>query len=474
MKHTLKAVAATGQVLFGTSGVRGLVSAMTDTICQAYVSAFLHAVVPQAPKILMGCDLRPSSPTIMRACAAAIRAVGREVVFAGVLPTPALAFYAFQHCLPAVMITGSHIPFDRNGIKFYRHDGEIDKTDEARILAQTVHLPNPCTMPLPAVEAAVLRAYQDRYQAFFPDGFLRGRRIAVFQHSSVARDLLVDLLNWFGADTVAVGRSDVFVPVDTEAVGEETQALGRAWASEHQVDAILSTDGDADRPLIADESGKWLRGDTVGLLCARYLRAHTVVTPVSSTTAIERCSAFDTVMRTRIGSPYVIAAMNHALAKGQKAVVGFEANGGFLVGDEIRKDGRHLEALPTRDAVLPMLALLALAHESGVPLSRLAAGLPQRFTASDRIQGVPTAHSRTLIVRLATSPAAVARWLGEAFGAPVAQDETDGLRLTFSNGEIIHLRPSGNAPELRCYAEAASEARAKALVRHALERINRP
>jgi len=120
---------------------------------------------------------------------------------------------------------------------------------------------------------------------------------------------------------------------------------------------------------------------------------------------------------------------------------------------------------------LPILALLAMAREQGVPLSRLAAALPPRFTASDRIKAFPTEQSRLLIQRLAASPAAILALLGDLCGEPAGLDQTDGLRITFENGEIVHLRPSGNAPELRCYAEADSQDRAAALALACLERV---
>jgi phosphomannomutase len=287
----------------------------------------------------------------------------------------------------------------------------------------------------------------------------------------VARDFLPQLLRQFGAEVVSLGRSNDFVAVDTEAVSDDDQALGRAWASEHALDALLSTDGDADRPLIGDETGHWLRGDVVGLLCATYLAANTVATPVSSTTAIERCGVFARVLRTRIGSPYVIGAMDAALAEGRHAVVGFEANGGFLVGDAFERNACRLEPLPTRDAVLPMLALLALAKERGVPLSGLEASLPRRFTASDRIKDFPAERSRSLISRMAVSRPTIDDLLGDVCGSIEAQDETDGLRISFESGEVVHLRPSGNAPELRCYAEANADARARDLVRIVLDRV---
>ena len=117
---------STSGVRFGTSGVRGPVSEMSWEMCFAYASAFLKAVVPpSARSVALGMDLRPSSPAIAAACAAAIRHAGMSVDFCGPLPTPALAFYAQQQGVACIMVTGSHIPFDRNGIKFNGMYGDL-------------------------------------------------------------------------------------------------------------------------------------------------------------------------------------------------------------------------------------------------------------------------------------------------------------------------------------------------------------
>jgi phosphomannomutase len=245
----------------------------------------------------------------------------------------------------------------------------------------------------------------------------------------------------------------------------EDVAQARAWAKEHAFDAILSTDGDGDRPLIGDETGEWFRGDMVGVLCAQYLEADTVVTPVSSNTAVELCGAFLEVIRTRIGSPYVIAGMLQA--KGQ-TVVGYEANGGFLLGSDVLGENKNLSALPTRDAVLPMLALLCMAREQGVALSKLKLTLPARYTASDRLQDFVNEKSARILSQLSQDLSLAAASLAPDAGELLGKNEVDGLRLTFKNGDIVHLRPSGNAPELRCYAESDSELRAQALCDGAL------
>jgi phosphomannomutase len=129
---------------------------------------------------------------------------------------------------------------------------------------------------------------------------------------------------------------------------------------------IVSADGDSDRPLISDEHGNWLRGDIAGILCAKFLEADSISTPVSCNTAVEKSGWFKKIRRTKIGSPFVVASMLEATAAGAQRVVGYEANGGFLLNSEIKTDGasggRKLRSLPTRDAVIVILGILLLAR----------------------------------------------------------------------------------------------------------------
>jgi len=318
-------------------------------------------------------------------------------------------------------------------------------------------------------------SYVGRYVDFFGSECLRGTRVGVYQHSAVGRDVLVAVLEALGAKAIALGRSDRFIPVDTEAVRDEDIALARGWASERQLDAIVSTDGDSDRPLLADETGEWLRGDVLAMLCARELGMQTVVTPVSSNTVVERSGFFARVERTRIGSPYVIAAMQAALAAGETKVCGYEANGGFLLGSDVVGERARLLALPTRDAVLPIIAVLQAAQ--GRSVSQLVAELPRRVTFSDRIADFAAQRSGALMAWMTDEAEGAAR-LNDAFSsiagaAFVDVNRTDGVRLTFANGRIIHLRQSGNAPELRCYTEAEDQAWARRLAVESLVLIAR-
>jgi phosphomannomutase len=466
-------------VAFGTSGARGLVSAMTDRVVYGYVAGFL-SYLAEIGEFSPGCevafagDLRPSTPRLLAAAALTIRDAGGAPVFCGYVPTPALASYAFSRALPSLMVTGSHIPDDRNGVKFHRAHGEFLKDDEAGMARQALRL-DPSAFdargglvdpsPLPPVRD-VEAAYLARYRDFFGATALSGLTVGVYQHSAVGRDLIAAILTALGAQVVLLGRSDRFVPVDTEALRPEDVELAAQWAAERRLDAIASTDGDSDRPLLADASGIWLRGDILGLLCARELKADCVVTPVSSNTAVESCGAFARVERTRIGSPYVISGMQAVAAQAGAVVCGYEANGGFLLQSPIERDGRRLAALPTRDAVLPIVSVLAAARHR--PVAELSADLPVRVTWSDRLRDFATADSQEILAYLRAGDEGQRKARIETHFAGVAEgltriDETDGLRLTFADGGIVHLRPSGNAPELRCYTEADSEDAARRL-----------
>jgi phosphomannomutase len=479
-------------VKFGTSGARGLAHDMTDRVCYAYTLGFLQHLIARGSlaaggEVCIAGDKRPSTGRIMGACARAVVDLGFRARNMGRIPSPAVAAYGIGQGSPSMMVTGSHIPDDRNGIKFNLPTGEILKEDEEGIRAQEVKLPTDLFdaggafaagsgSALPEEESDAFDEYVARYLDFFPPACLSGVHVGSYEHSSVAREAFHAVLTGLGANVDRLGFSETFIPVDTEAIRPEDVELARAWCETGSYDAIVSADGDGDRPLVGDERGEWLRGDIAGILCARELGARGVAAPVSCNTAVEKSGWFDQVLRTRIGSPFVIAGMQRLADQGLSPVVGYEANGGFLTASDIERDGKRLPALPTRDAVLVAVTILVMARRQGVPLSRLAADLPQRFTASDRIKDFPTELSQTRLAVLTSGDrerdiAALNGIFEERFGKVAGVDTTDGLRVTFVSGEIAHLRPSGNAPELRAFTEADTPERAAEMNRICMEML---
>ncbi|KAL5364477.1 hypothetical protein BJX96DRAFT_157409 [Aspergillus floccosus] len=526
---------------FGTSGRRGLIADLTQL--EIYINVlgeirYLQAIPPSEGGIQFGdefyyaYDLRPSSihyvesnrGGLCQAVEQALRDAGMRPISLGAIPTPALTLFALQRAKGSLMVTGSHIPFDRNGYKLNTSKGELLKRDEQPInesveIVRQMILDHPFTQSL-FNEQAMLRnadstlvapipdgksTYIQRYLDFFKGNTLQGMKLLVYQHSAVGRDLIVELFQALGAEVLPIGRSETFVPIDTEAIDEaQLDTIQKLYDSTGgSFDAVISTDGDSDRPLLlAPEDGKlcFFSGDLLGMVVAEFLGADAVVVPISTNDAIDRGSLAQVLEpKTKIGSPYVIAGMQQAIRKGRRRVLGWEANGGFLAGSDIELAGRKLSALPTRDAVLPLICVLFAARKSHATVPALFKSLPARFSRAAVIRDFARTTSAKIVQRLSplednihgvqyveegmipldgngkTSGVTIGggrhifqirKELQQVFSveagfSPVRlTDYTDGVRITFGNGDVAHIRPSGNADELRIYSVSDTKARA--------------
>lgn len=481
---------------FGTSGLRGLLSDMTDLECYINTAGFirfLQASGEHPHTIYIGGDLRASTPRIMQVVAEAATNEGMQVVNCGLIPTPALAFFALLHQQPCIMVTGSHIPDDRNGIKFYKSAGEVLKEDESAIQSAVAavraelygggterFLPDGSLVvlkDLPTPDTAAEEAYIARHVDFFAPQCLDGLKLVMYQHSSVSRDIMPKILRALGADVVEAARSEKFIPIDTENIRPIDEVLFSELAHEHpDVFAIVSTDGDGDRPFVIDESGTFHRGDILGLVVSEFLGSEAVAFPISSNDAVSEYLQQKNIRfaYTKIGSPYVVSAMDH-LKSEFKNVSGWEVNGGFMVGEDCEMDGRTLKALPTRDAGVPIICALLDAKAKNLQLSELFARLPRRFTQAGLIDNFPADTSARMVNLLAKDDAYARSMIVSAFskersfGHEVESiNALDGIRIRFYNGDVAHMRPSGNAPQLRIYSNADSQQRADEIVAQAI------
>ncbi|CAA9890812.1 Phosphomannomutase [Candidatus Methylobacter favarea] len=537
------------ELQFGTSGRRGEVVHLTQL--EVFINAvaeleFLQSLskaeggIARGEEFFYARDLRPSSSAyvaeqqgrgeLAQAIEQAILYAGMIPVNEGMIPTPALTHYALAQGKGSMMVTGSHIPFDRNGYKTNTSRGELLKQherpvnekvkevrqrfyeqpfDDSLFGADGLFKTGSRALSVERREAA--SAYIQRYVDFFGKQALAGMRLLTYQHSAVGRDMLVDILRALGAEVVIAGRSETFVPIDTENMDAGQLAVIQKLYDEEaaqygQFDAVVSTDGDSDRPLILGVEAEtatvhFFGGDLIGMLTAELLGADAVVVPISSNDGIDRGKLKDIIeAKTRIGSPYVIAGMEKALARGKKAVCGWEANGGFLTGSDIFLNGQVLTALPTRDAVLPILAVLFIARRDGAPLTEIFTRLPKRYSRAALIKQFPRTLGLEIVKRFSPSDEAIqtAAFLSDdkivfmnennkeiaadtvqkkaletirqelevffspelGFGKIERINYVDGVRMYFSNGDLAHLRPSGNADELRIYAVADTQGRA--------------
>jgi phosphomannomutase len=495
------------ELRFGTSGRRGRVLDLTQL--EIYISVlgeleYLQSIARSEGGIRPGDnfyfahDLRPSSVSFDPAqdcrgeiCQAAVQALldaGMVPVNMGAIPTPALMYCALSRRGASIMVTGSHIPFDLNGYKLNRSTGEMLKEHEAPInlavakMRARVYAQSFADCPfdergmlrgghrdLPAPRDEARTAYLERYKAFFDGLTLHGCRILVYQHSAVGRDLLVEILEWLGADVVPCGRSNSFVAIDTEAIDDAQLATIQELADEAgPLWAVVSIDGDSDRPLILGvDSGKvrFFGGDLAGMVVAEYLAADAVVVPISCNDAIDRGPlAASLEPKTKIGSPHVVAGMAEARQKGRKVVCGWEANGGFLLGSDIERNGNVLKALPTRDAFLPILCVLFAARSKNLAVTELFAQLPKRYSRAALLRNFPREIGKRLVEILSALPPSDLEPYFPGFGPIGRVDLTDGVRILFASGEVAHFRPSGNADEFRAYSVADTQARADEMV----------
>ncbi|MAB05303.1 MAG: phosphomannomutase, partial [Rhodobacteraceae bacterium] len=161
---------------FGTSGLRGLVTELTAELVADYTRAFL-AACPHGGAVHVGRDLRPSSPEIAAVVIDTVAAEGLDVVDCGVVPTPALALSSMGAGHAAIMVTGSHIPADRNGLKFYVPGGEIDKADEEAISGNLGRAPAEASRGAVTDGGEAAAGYAARYARAFGPGALAGLRI---------------------------------------------------------------------------------------------------------------------------------------------------------------------------------------------------------------------------------------------------------------------------------------------------------
>lgn len=413
----------------GTSGMRDFAIHFTDMEVWINVTGVLHAFEEMSKgearpftkdmPVLVGGDLRESTPHIMRAVLQAVHDHGdHRILDAGLVPTPVLALLARQLGCPCIMVTGSHIRGDMNGIKFYYINREVLDEDvrsfitphiervRGEVYAQSA-IDSPFTdegkfkrdtssLHSKNVYARAVKHYQKRFTDFFgPDSFLylespdaapRSLRVLYLQHSTVARDIHPQILRALHIEVetegVALGRLNTFLAMDSENV---TPALQKTFHEEAEgyfsrhgfyPDAIITADGDGDRPFVMDEKGFFYRGDILNLLAAKVLNIKAAVTPISANIA---CSTILKHLdipykKTKIGSPKVIkAGMKMADTFGFTNVYAWEVNGGGIQITDIKVGGhKTLAALPTRDALLPILCALHMMtkNKEGTPGGR--------------------------------------------------------------------------------------------------------
>ena len=374
--------------LFGTDGIRGIAGQfpLDPPTIHAVGLALAHHL-GNSPEVLIGQDTRESSDWIAATLTAGLTSAGATVESAGVITTPAVAYLARAHAFAAgIVISASHNPWQDNGIKLFGPDGyKLPDSTELAIEAEIFrHLGNKADAPHlasemwdrttptpPPVNDADRAEYIRFLLAAVPSLSLDGRRLVIDcangAASAIAPQLFAELNSHGGGEVILTHASPNGRNIN-ENCGALHPEIVAAEVVRCHASMGITFDGDADRALFADETGKVVNGDAVLLLAARDLSARglltnsTVVATTMSNMGLEAALRRSDIkmLRAPVGDKYVLEQM---LSTG--AALGGEQSGHIIF------SGRST----TGDGLLTALLLLDIVHRSGQTLAQLTADL---------------------------------------------------------------------------------------------------
>ena len=431
--------------LFGTDGVRGLANreltaelALDLAVAAAHVLGDAGEFAGHRPVAVVGQDGRASGEFLSAAVVAGLASAGVDVLDAGVLPTPAVAYLTEALGVDlGVMLSASHNPMPDNGIKFFARGGI--KLDDAVEDAIEARMNEPWERPTGADVGRIrpLEGATERYVEHLVGTVpypLTGLRVVVDCANGAASVAAPEALRRAGAEVIAIAAAPDGWNIN-DGCGSTHLELLVAAVLEHGADVGIAHDGDADRCLAVDASGQIVDGDqilailTLALADRGELTHGTVVSTVMANLgfriAMEREGV--TIVETAVGDRYVLEAMK---------------DGGYVLGGEQSGHVIMLQHATTGDGLLTALHLLSRVAESGKPVGELAAAMQRLPQVLINVSGVDKAAM--------TSNAALA--------AAVAQAEVE----LGSTGRVL-LRPSGTEPLVRVMVEAAGAEQARAV-----------
>jgi phosphomannomutase/phosphoglucomutase len=437
--------------LFGTNGIRGVVNKELTPEIAINVGSSIGTFFGKK-NLLVGHDVRTSSPMFAKAVIAGLTATGCNVFFAGMAPTPALQYAVKNHCMDGgVIITASHNPPEYNGIKVIWNDGvEISHEQETEI--ENIYFENK------PVFAEWDKLGAKRELAVVNDEYVEAikKHVNVSEIAEKHYHVVVDAANSVGGltaprllrelgckvttinaniDGTFPGRLPEPRPENLKEIAVAVKAVG--------ADLGVAFDGDADRSIFVAENGEIHGGDKTFALIEKHFLIENpnskIVTPVSSSTLVkDTAEAYKgEIVWTKVGSVTVSQTM-----KELKAKLGGEENGGVFYGPH----------QAVRDGAMTTALILGIMAKTGEKLSELIAEQPQYFLEKGKVE-CPEDKKEKVLKKL----------LEQVKGANIST--IDGVKIWFADRSTILVRPSGTEPIYRLYAEAKNQEKALKLIR---------
>lgn len=444
-----------GRNYFGTDGVRGKVGVAPITpelVMKLGYAAGLtlvtreHLPPGEHPAVLIGKDTRISGYMLEAALEAGFAAAGVDVMLAGPIPTPAVAYLTRALRLQAgVVISASHNPFYDNGIKFFSADGsKLPDAVEAEIEAR-LDEPMGCVDSAGLGKARRIEDAAGRYIEFckstFPNELdLRGLRIVVDCANGAAYNIAPKVFHELGAEVVAVGAEPNGLNINDGVGATRPENLRKAVLAQG-ADLGIALDGDADRLMMVDHTGEIYDGDKLLYVVAQSRHADgkldgvvgTLMSNLGFEHAIGRLGV--PFARAKVGDRYVLEQLHE---RGWK--IGGENSGHIICLD------RHT----TGDGIVSALQVLAALKQRGTSLAEACADLvfyPQRLINVR----MPNGFDWSADSGIANAQARAEQTLGES-------------------GRVL-LRPSGTEPLLRVMVEGRDGALVNRLARQIADAV---
>ena len=418
--------------LFGTDGVRGVFGSDLTDLARSIGRAAVTVLVRErrrAPTFVIGRDTRASGPILEAALVEGILAGGGNVIRAGVVPTPAVAFLTSELGVECgVVISASHNPPEDNGIKLFGFRGfklsdRLEDAIEAELGGESEARPSGNELAIPS-EAS---SYVDHVVSA-AEARLDGMRVVVDCANGAASAFAPAVLARLGAEVVAINDEPTGANINVDCGALHPDVVAEAVVA-NRADAGVAHDGDADRALFADAEGNVIDGDQVLAACAIAMKGDETLTGDAVVATVMSNIGFHRAMRDHgirvisapVGDRYVLEQMlEHQVA------LGGEQSGHVIFRDQAT----------TGDGLITAARFLSLAARRGVPVGELAAAM-RRFPQV--LVNVEVAHKERL---------------------DDAHEVWDAVRANEAaldgSGRVL-VRASGTEPLVRVMAEAESE-----------------